>query len=77
MGDGTLVPPAVTRAGPPQRGDPSAPEKAGRRSGGSPLLCGEEPCGIEPSLRRGNTGWRATERERPVRNPGLPCGEPP
>jgi hypothetical protein len=26
----------------------SAPEKAGRWSGESPLLCGEESCGIEP-----------------------------
>jgi hypothetical protein len=25
-----------------------APERAGESGGGSPLLCGEEPCGIEP-----------------------------
>jgi hypothetical protein len=25
-----------------------APERARGQSGGSPLLCGEEPCGIEP-----------------------------
>jgi hypothetical protein len=25
-----------------------APERAGESGGASPLLCGEEPCGIEP-----------------------------
>jgi hypothetical protein len=54
-----------------------APEKAGGWGGGSPLLCGEEPCGIEPELRRRKAGWRAPERKRPVRNRGLPCGESP
>jgi len=53
-----------------------APEKARGQNGGSPFLCGEEPCGIEPQLRRGNTGWRATERERPVRNKGPRSGPP-
>jgi hypothetical protein len=55
-----------------QDGRARAPEKAGRRSGGSPLLCGEEPCGMEPELRRRKAGWRAPERERPDRNTGGP-----
>jgi hypothetical protein len=51
-----------------------APERALGQSGASPLLCGEESWGIEPSLRRREAGWGATERERPVRNAGFRCG---